>query len=228
MLHLHKGPGSRVDFTISVDGSIVLDGMVLKDTIRMNAVGIGEILKARGWEETNRDFFVKKFPKSAGDLRSSNILEQYDAFVVKHLPKAKSSEKKSIVNSDTRPVFKLVICGSRDIKEDVTPYISVIDSLLKDKVETHRIVIISGCAKGGDLIGEKYAELKGYEIHRYPADWNRYGKSAGYKRNEKMVAVGTAILAIWDGKSKGTKHTIDIARKAMYNKPVRVISPKEV
>ena len=46
----------------------------------------------------------------------------------------------------------------------------------------------------------------------FPADWNKYGKRAGYIRNEQMAKEADALIAFWDGKSKGTKHMIDIAR----------------
>ena len=46
-----------------------------------------------------------------------------------------------------------------------------------------------------------------------PADWNKYGKSAGYKRNEEMANIADAALVIWDGESRGSKHMIDIAKK---------------
>jgi hypothetical protein len=48
---------------------------------------------------------------------------------------------------------------------------------------------------------------------RFPADWDRYGKAAGYIRNETMAANAEALIALWDGRSPGTKHMIDIARK---------------
>lgn len=51
---------------------------------------------------------------------------------------------------------------------------------------------------------------------RHPADWDAYGKSAGYRRNAEMVSLGAdlCIAFVVPGKSKGTQHTIDLARKA--------------
>lgn len=54
-----------------------------------------------------------------------------------------------------------------------------------------------------------------------PADWDKHGKSAGYKRNEEMARNADALIAFWDGKSKGTKHMIDIAREC--NLPARIV-----
>jgi hypothetical protein len=83
------------------------------------------------------------------------------------------------------------------------------------------IVIISGAARGADRLGEKYAKERGYKVIRVPADWNRYGKSAGYIRNKEMAESSDALVAFWDGKSKGTKNMIDLAKE--YGLKVRVI-----
>jgi hypothetical protein len=72
-------------------------------------------------------------------------------------------------------------------------------------------VIISGTARGADKLGEDWGKAKGIPIERYPADWNQFGKSAGYRRNQHMASVADALIALWDGDSKGTKHMIEIA-----------------
>jgi hypothetical protein len=74
-------------------------------------------------------------------------------------------------------------------------------------------VVISGTAPGADKLGEQWAKDNSIPVERYPADWNRYGLSAGYRRNEQMVDNAEALVALWDGKSRGTRHMIDIARK---------------
>lgn len=84
-------------------------------------------------------------------------------------------------------------------------------------------VVISGTAKGVDSFGESWAYANGIPIERYPADWNKYGKRAGYIRNEEMAKNAEALIAVWDGESRGTKHMIDIAKKYklrcfVYNK----------
>jgi hypothetical protein len=73
--------------------------------------------------------------------------------------------------------------------------------------------IISGTASGADTLGEQWAKNRGVPVVRMPADWNTHGKSAGYKRNEQMAEVADYLLAFWDGKSRGTKHMIDIAAR---------------
>ena len=72
--------------------------------------------------------------------------------------------------------------------------------------------VVSGTARGADQMGELVAKDKGISVHRFPADWDKYGKSAGYKRNVQMAENAEALIAVWDGKSRGTGHMIDIAK----------------
>lgn len=104
--------------------------------------------------------------------------------------------------------MKLIVAGSRDFNDY---------QLLKIKVDKARSMypidtIISGTARGADSLGIKYAHEHGLKVERYPAEWKKYGKSAGYKRNVQMAEVADALLAFWDGNSRGTKHMINIAR----------------
>ena len=73
--------------------------------------------------------------------------------------------------------------------------------------------VICGDARGADTLGRLYAEEIGIPCERYPAQWDVYGKSAGYRRNELMATKADALIALWDGQSKGTKHMIDIAKR---------------
>jgi len=63
----------------------------------------------------------------------------------------------------------------------------------------------SGAYKGTDLLGEKYAAKRHHKIKQFPADWRRYEKSAGFKRNTQMATYADVLIAFWDGESKGTK-----------------------
>lgn len=83
----------------------------------------------------------------------------------------------------------------------------------------YRVTYISGGASGVDSWAEeafdeiiaKYPESVSKRI--FQADWDTYGKSAGYRRNELIVAAADKVIAFWDGESRGTKHTIDLALK---------------
>lgn len=103
--------------------------------------------------------------------------------------------------------MKVIVAGSRNI----TDY-----SVIKRAIEAseYKITqIVSGGARGVDSLGELYAIENDIEVAIFKADWNRYGKSAGYKRNDQMAEYADALIAVWDGVSKGTKHMIDIMRR---------------
>ena len=117
--------------------------------------------------------------------------------------------------------FKVIIAGSRGfsnyklLKEKCNEY-------LREKRKEYNIIIISGGARGADTLGEKYAQDEGFSLEVFPANWNKFGKSAGFIRNEQMAEIADALIAFWDGKSNGTKHMIEI----MENKKllVRVVN----
>ena len=113
--------------------------------------------------------------------------------------------------------MKVIIAGSRDFK-NYDLLVTKCDTFLKNQ---SNIQIVSGTANGADKLGEKYAREKGYSIKQFPADWDKFGKSAGYKRNKEMADYADSIIAFWDGKSKGTKHMIDLAEKS--NLKIRIV-----
>lgn len=118
-----------------------------------------------------------------------------------------------------KPDFRLIVAGSREFfnYDDVA---KVIDKMIVNKKQTHNIVIVSGGAQGPDTLGRAYAIRNGYRVELYKADWDGIGKSAGYRRNEQMRDASDALLAFWDGKSKGTRHMIE--SMLAVEKPVRI------
>lgn len=98
-----------------------------------------------------------------------------------------------------------IIAGSRDnvTQDDIDQAMTKIDWKVSK--------VISGTARGADQFGENWALRQGIPVDRYPADWDKHGKSAGYKRNEKMATMAEALVAVWDGESRGTTHMINIA-----------------
>ncbi len=114
--------------------------------------------------------------------------------------------------------MKIIIAGGRDF-DDYDLLRESCDYLLKNQTE---VEIISGCANGADKLGEKYAEERGYKITKFPANWNKFGKSAGFKRNIEMSEYADALIAFWDSESKGTSHMINQARNK--NLKVRIVN----
>jgi hypothetical protein len=78
-----------------------------------------------------------------------------------------------------------------------------------------RPIIVSGGAKGADMLGERYAKEHGLFVIQVPAPyhlWDSLGRGAGLTRNAIMADIATHLVAFWDGQSRGTKHMIGIAR----------------
>ena len=109
--------------------------------------------------------------------------------------------------------FKVIIAGTRFFN-DYSLLKETADRLLADKITAgYGIVIVSGGCAGADVLGERYAKENGYSIDRYPAEWQKYGRKAGIMRNAVMADNADALIAYWDGISRGTKNMIDEARK---------------
>ena len=103
--------------------------------------------------------------------------------------------------------MRVIIAGSRDI----TDYKQVEAAYLSSNIPITEIV--SGGARGVDALGEQVAKNFGIPIKVFPADWDKHGKRAGPLRNIQMAEYADGLIAIWDGKSIGTKHMIDQANK---------------
>ena len=114
---------------------------------------------------------------------------------------------------------RVVIAGCRDYN-NYDEAKEFIDSCLLRIRKENEIIIVSGGARGADALGERYAKENGFKIEKYPANWEKYGKAAGPKRNEKMAKVADCVICFWDKKSLGTKSMIDFAKE--YNKPIRI------
>ena len=79
-------------------------------------------------------------------------------------------------------MFRVVVTGSRGF-QDKELLFSKLDFFLQNR-KPEEIEIVSGTARGADTMGEKYAQVRGLKVKRFPAEWDRFGKSAGYRRNE--------------------------------------------
>lgn len=103
--------------------------------------------------------------------------------------------------------MKTIIAGGRDYHN--------YDTLLEAIAECNWQIteVVSGGAKGVDALGEAYAVDKNLPLHIYAADWETHGRAAGPIRNRKMAENAVALIALWDGRSKGTKNMIETATK---------------
>ena len=116
-------------------------------------------------------------------------------------------------------IKRVVVAGCRNYN-NYKQAKAFIDECLTDIKNDFTIIIISGGASGADRLGERYAFEHGYKIKRYPANWIKYGRSAGPRRNKLMAQVSDLVICFWDGESRGTKSMIEFAKQ--YNKPLKV------
>ena len=116
-------------------------------------------------------------------------------------------------------VKRVVIAGCRDY-ENYQQAKEFIESCLSEIQKQAEIIIVSGGASGADSLGERYAKEKGYKIEKYSADWAKFGKSAGPKRNKQMAEVADYVICFWNGRSRGTKSMIDFVKA--LKKPIRI------
>jgi hypothetical protein len=103
--------------------------------------------------------------------------------------------------------MKVIIAGGRDFHE----YATVVKAV---ELSGFRITtVVSGGAKGADALGERYADEMNLALNVYEADWVKNGRAAGPIRNRLMAENAEALIALWDGKSRGTKNMIETATK---------------
>ena len=128
-----------------------------------------------------------------------------------------------------RNINHIIIAGGRDFKPDLR-WLSVVVKILRRI--GGQLCIVSGNAKGADRFGESIAELCGIPVEIMPADWDKFGKSAGYRRNEAMAEIASHAIILPGG--KGTDHMFDIARRrglhvfdCRCKKEIRIIQYKD-
>lgn len=126
--------------------------------------------------------------------------------------------------------MKVIIAGSRTLNK--LPYVELAVAqafnswMSKDQENWKNYLqpeIVSGGAQGVDFLAKLYAKKHTLKFTEFPAKWDEYGKSAGFVRNVQMADYADALIAIWDGKSKGTMHMIHTMNTR--NKPVFVYCP---
>lgn len=99
--------------------------------------------------------------------------------------------------------MKVAIIGSR----------SLIDIDIEKYVPENTDTIISGGAKGIDSLAQEYAELHNIPTIIFEPEYRKYGKIAPIIRDKQIVQAADIVIAIWDGKSKGTRFTLEYANK---------------
>lgn len=104
--------------------------------------------------------------------------------------------------------MRVIVAGSRDATEA-----QVNEALARCPWIGFASAIVSGTARGADEFGERWAAKQGVEVRRFPADWRTHGKRAGPIRNRQMAQNADGLVAVWDGRSRGTKTMIEFAQQ---------------
>jgi len=125
--------------------------------------------------------------------------------------------------------MKILICGSREFS-DYNNFSRRMDEYLSSS-DMSQIEIVSGGAKGADSLAQRYAEERQLKFTLFPADWQQYGRSAGYIRNGEMAKYCSGpkntCVAFWDGKSLGTKHMMHTALKERMSVVKNLVTPSK-
>lgn len=108
---------------------------------------------------------------------------------------------------------KLVVFGSRSLYDFYILYKHLNNYICEFIDEHDDLTFVSGTARGADRLGEIYANLLGYKVEQYPADWDNLGKRAGFVRNTEMADISKYGAGFWDGSSAGTKSMIDLLNR---------------
>lgn len=116
--------------------------------------------------------------------------------------------------------LKLIVAGGRDFADSALLR-NELNHLAEVIYPNRAISIVSGMARGADALGSYFAKANNVKMYEFPADWNTYGKRAGFMRNEEMGRFSDALIAFWDGKSKGTDHMISFMQS--LSKPVYIV-----
>jgi hypothetical protein len=121
---------------------------------------------------------------------------------------------------------RVIVAGSRSIT-DRTMVFDALDRLAAKWSGAQRFEVVCGEARGADTLGREWAQARGYPVRPMPARWavldvpgaivqkrggRRYNARAGHDRNAWMAAYGTHLVAFWDGRSRGTRSMIDLAK----------------
>ena len=104
--------------------------------------------------------------------------------------------------------MKVLVCGGRNYR-DRDRVFQVLDSI-------EALVVIHGGARGADQLAGAWAKERQVSCNTYSAQWDRYGKSAGFRRNEQMLNEGNPDLIIAFPGGNGTAHMMRIARQRGY------------
>lgn len=120
--------------------------------------------------------------------------------------------------------MRVIVAGSRGL----TDMGALLEAIARSRFRISEVVS-GGCKGSPDELGERWARERGVPLRVFPAPWDevdhpeavvrsrpdgsRYDAAAGRRRNVQMAEYAEALIALWDGKSRGTAHMIAEARR---------------
>jgi hypothetical protein len=118
--------------------------------------------------------------------------------------------------------FKLIIAGGRDFNNRIL-MCAELNNICEapGPYADYDIGVVSGMARGADLLGYSLAKENSLPVYEFHADWDKWGKRAGFMRNEEMGRFADGLIAFWDGQSRGTNHMISFMQS--LSKPVYIV-----
>lgn len=119
--------------------------------------------------------------------------------------------------------MKLAVVGSREFPDAAERVFAYINAYVDRLTPFEDLDIISGGARGVDHAAWEAANKLRLDIVEYKANWSQFGKAAGFIRNEDIIRHADAVVAFWDGESRGTKNSIDWALR--LKKRLEVVFP---
>ncbi len=116
--------------------------------------------------------------------------------------------------------MRIAIVGSREYPQCDRVW-AFVEKLARERPDT---IIVSGGAQGPDTVAAVAGRWYGLTVEEIKPNWEEFGLEAGFERNVRIVARADRIVAFWDGKSGGTKDTIECAQET--GKKVLVLLPR--
>jgi hypothetical protein len=114
---------------------------------------------------------------------------------------------------------KVIVAGGRDFNEYrlLSHHLNIFRRAILANDIADDMEIVCGKAKGADSLGERWGKEHHVSVAEFPADWDRYGRSAGPRRNKQMGDYADTLIAFWDGQSRGTQHMINYSKEIGLN-----------
>ena len=200
MRYLCKGKTQPIPSLYRVFNQETRDGRDMEEISDLLGQSIASIIEVK--EESDIDSFL-----SGGQISfMSDTIKGLDDFELICFLVIKKENRVPAAQGE----YRVVVAGSRDF-DNYALLSSELDKYLAGKTN---ITIVSGAARGADQLGERYAEDHNLRVDRFPAEWDKFHKSAGPIRNNKMAETADAVIVFWDSHSPGTRNLIECARKA--------------